>query len=147
MGSGSRQGAEYVMSAIVNNSALRVAAPKKSGPKETMSAETIFPQTRILPYPVQPRNGLKGALPAMGPDVRICENSYKNRKPNTNKKKKKANPKTPNSSSVFHKAATKREQEHSGGALIAEMGFISHVKLRWSVWFKSQFSQVTASTR
>lgn len=85
----------------------------------------------------------------MGPDVRICENSYKNRKPNTNKKKKKkkANPKTPNSSSVFHKAATKREQEHSGGALIAEMGFISHVKLRWSVWFKSQFSQVTASTR
>lgn len=89
MGSGSRQGAEYVMSAIVNNSALRVAAPKKSGPKETMSAETIFPQTRILPYPVQPRNGLKGALPAMGPDVKICENSYKNRKPNTNKKKKK----------------------------------------------------------
>lgn len=77
------------MSAIVNNSALRVAAPKKSGPKETMSAETIFPQTRILPYPVQPRNGLKGALPAMGPDVKICENSYKNRKPNTNKKKKK----------------------------------------------------------
>lgn len=82
----------------------------------------------------------------MGPDARIHENSYKNRKPKMNKKKKKANPQTPNSSSFFHKAATKREQEHSGGALIAEMGFISHVKLRWSVWFKSQFSQVTAST-
>lgn len=68
---------------------LRVAALKNSGPKETISAETIFPQTRILPYPVQPRNGLKGALPAIGPDARIHENSYKNRKPKTNKKKKK----------------------------------------------------------
>lgn len=88
-----RQGGEYVMSPIVNNSALRVAAAKKSGPKETMWAETLFSQTRILPYPVQPRNGLKGALPAMGPDARIHGNSYTNRKPKTNKEKKRQLPK------------------------------------------------------